>query len=331
MELLEPLRFERRFVEKIWGGRALERRPGIELPAGMRVGETWEIVDRADGSSVVAVGAHRGRTLRELMEEHGRAILGSAPPTSDGRFPLLVKYLDASKNLSVQTHPDDETAARIGGGAEGKTEAWYFLDVARGGAIYTGPRPEVSPEDFAAVADGPAVVETMFRWDVAAGECMVVPGGTVHAIGAGVTLLEVQQNSDTTYRLWDWGRVGDDGRPRATHVAEALRSVRFGRPERPPVQPIWEHPAEGLERAPFARTTHFGMNALRVSARVRLSTGGQFQIYAVVGGSGMLKTRATGEEHPLRPGDTWLVPAAVGFHYVEPEGELTLVQLLKRS
>jgi mannose-6-phosphate isomerase len=321
---LGPLRFERRFLEKVWGGRSLERRPGIALPAGKQVGETWELVDRERENSVVAEGPLQGRTLAELMGELSPPILGTAPAGKDGRFPLLVKYIDASDNLSVQVHPDDEGARRIGAGAQGKTEAWYVVDARPGALLYAGLKEGVRAEEFARVADRGEVVDLLQRWDVAAGDCLLVPGGTVHAIGAGVTILEVQQNSDTTYRLYDWGRAG-----RETHVELARRCVGFDLPERPPIRPMWEQAAQGLRRAPLARSRHFGVNALELSQAQRLSTGGQFQIYAVVQGAGALEVRSITTTVRLRSGDVWLVPAECGYHHVTPQdGPLILVQIL---
>lgn len=329
---LEPLRFERHFVAKIWGGRALEERPGIALPPDVAVGETWEIVDRANENSVVAEGTHRGRTLRELMEELGAEILGIAPAARDGRFPLLVKYIDASHDLSVQVHPDEASAARIGGGAEAKTEGWYVVGAAEGGALYCGLRPDVQAEEFARIAAGPGVVDVLARWAVRSGDCLLVPGGTVHAIGAGVTILEVQQNSDTTYRIYDWGRVGRDGRPRPTHVEEALSCVRFGEPERPPSRPVWSTPAAGLRTATLAATQLFHMEALAVSGASRLDAEGSFSVYAVVEGSGRLSVEGDGREWSLSTGDVWLVPAVCGYHRVTPDGdEVRLVRALHRA
>src|SRR5262249_13601031 len=150
------------------------------------------------------------------------------------------------------------------------------------------------------------------------GDCLLVPGGTVHAIGAGITILEVQQNSDTTYRLWDWGRAG-----REVHIAEALRCTRFGAPPRAPIRPMWFE-EDGVEVAHLARCRHFGMNALRVAPPVRRSTLSQAQIYAVIEGRGRMRH---GElDFALNPGDVWLVPAACGYHHFEPDGELLLVQ-----
>ena len=155
------------------------------------------------------------------------------------------------------------------------------------------------------------------------GDCLLVPGGTVHAISAGITILEVQQNSDTTYRLWDWGRAG-----RETHVAPALRCIRFGEPARAPIRPRWFR-EEDIGVAHLARCKHFGINALRVSSRVRRSTQSQVNLYAVIEGRGRLTWDR--EERELTPGDVWLIPASAGYHHFEPaSGELLLAHMLHR-
>lgn len=321
MTLIEPLKFERRFLAKVWGGRALESKPGFALPPEQKIGETWELVDRVDENSSVARGELAGRSLGELMQAHGRAILGQAPAGKHGRFPLLVKYIDAAENLSVQVHPDDESAARVPG-AEAKTEAWYIVDVRPGAKLYAGLRADVTREHFARVAAGPGVVDTLLAWDVRAGDCLLVPGGTVHAISAGVTILEVQQNSDTTYRLWDWGRAG-----RETHVAQALEVIGFGAPPPAPMTPRWLRGAEG-DLAQLAASPHFAMDSLRLRARTRRTTREQFQIYAVLEGAASLHW--SGRDYRLERGDVWLVPACVGEHDLVPAGEALLVNMFWR-
>ncbi len=313
---LEPLRFERRFLEKVWGGRALERRPGIALPPEIKVGETWEIVDREGENSIVAEGVFRGRSLRELMSNLGGEILGEARAGKEGRFPLLVKYIDASQNLSVQVHPDKRAAEKLGDGAEAKTEAWYVLDVAPGGLLYAGPKPAVRAPEFARVAAGPDVLEMLQRWEVKPGECLLVPGGTVHAIGAGVTILEVQENSDTTYRLWDWGRVGRD-----IHVDQALACVRFGEPAQPPIRAHWGAVEPSLRRAPLARCELFEIELLAAAKGARVLAQNRFQIYAVIEGKGRLTGEGRYDSWALNRGDVWLVPASFGSHTLEPSGE----------
>jgi len=319
---LEPVRFERHPLEKVWGGRTLEQCLGIELPPG-KIGETWEVVDREGENSLVATGGLAGLSLRELMKRHGEDLLGKVPPAKEGRFPWLVKYIDAADNLSVQVHPDDASCTRIPG-AEAKTEAWVVLDAKPGSRLYAGLRPDVTAAEFERVADGPEVLETLLTWEVRAGDCLLVPGGTVHAIGAGITILEVQQNSDTTYRLWDWGRAG-----RETHVAQALRCIRFGDPERGPIRPRWFPEAEHAV-AHLARCKHFGMNALRLERRTRFSTQSQCNLFAVTRGRGRLRWGT--EERTLTRGDVWLIPASQGYFHFEPEGDggLELIHTLHR-
>jgi mannose-6-phosphate isomerase len=307
MNALEPLRFERRLLEKVWGGRALERLFGFALAPGKGVGESWEIVDRRGEDSVVATGAFRGRTLGELVRERGRELLGRSRPGKDGRFPLLVKYIDALENLSVQVHPDAEAARRLGGGAEPKTEAWYVLDVAPGAVLYAGLAPGVEREEFARVAAGPGVVERLRRLAVRPGDCVFVPGGTVHAIGGGVTILEVQENSDTTYRLWDWGRAG-----RETHVEQALACVRYGEAE--PARPSSTAPEAHGERRSLVRCDLFEMELLETRDSVRVPASDRFQAHAVVAGGGALSVAGRSGTFPLALGDVWLVPAACGAH-----------------
>jgi mannose-6-phosphate isomerase len=322
-----PLSFERRLHEKPWGGRALEGVLGLSLPPGARVGETWEVVDRAgEENSVVAEGPHRGRTLRELVERFGDDLLGRAARTREGRFPLLVKYIDASEDLSVQVHPDDAAAARLGNGAEGKTEAWYFLAARPGARVLAGLAPDVTRERFAREAGGAGVVPLLRATPAVPGSALCVPGGTVHAIGAGIALLEVQQNSDTTFRVYDWGRVGLDGKARPVHLEQAAACARFGADPPVPVTPAWRDEAPGVARARLATSPFFTLDVLRLAAPARLATGGWFRIYAAVEGRGRLvKGRET---RRLAQGDVLLVPAAAGEHAIEPEkGELRLVEL----
>ena len=322
--LRDPLRFERVFKSPTWGGRALERAPGIALPPGVAVGESWEVVDRdGEDNSVVAEGRHAGTRLRSLMEAFRADLLGRAASAADGRFPLLVKYIDACQDLSVQVHPTDECAERMGAPCEGKTEAWYVLAARPGAVLYAGLKPGVDAATLEREGAGPGVVELLQRWEVRAGDCVLVPGGTVHAIGAGVTILEVQQNSDTTFRFYDWGR------DRPTQPGRALEATVLGLPPRPPLRPVWEEAGRHLRRAPLARSRYFGLNVLEVSGSTRFSTGRQFQIYCATSGSGTLRMKDSGACMRVSPGDTWLVPSAAGFHYFEPAGgPLTLVQLL---
>ena len=335
--LREPLRFRREYVEKtVWGGRSLERVLGIELPAGKKIGETWELVDREDVNSVVVGGTFDGQTLGQLVRDHGQDLLGRSRPTPKGRFPLLVKFLDAAQNLSVQVHPDDAGAADQGEGSEAKTEAWYFLDSGPGGGVWCGLKSIVDADAVRSAMGTAQIVDHLAWWPVRAGQALMVPGGTIHAIGAGVQLLEVQQNSDTTWRIYDWDRLDEaTGAPRDQHVAQAAEATRYDLSPRPPVGEVFLSHDSGAEVAPLARCRHFGMNRMRVTAPAELDTDGQFQIYVVISGAGVLVTSDEGRElrTDLARGDTLLLPAACGVHRLEPHGEeaLDLVQLQATS
>ncbi|MEZ5978645.1 MAG: type I phosphomannose isomerase catalytic subunit [Planctomycetota bacterium] len=311
-----PLRFERVCLEKVWGGRALESALGIHLPGHGPIGETWELVDREKEQSIVADGPLAGATLGELVRDAGEALLGDARPTPEGRFPLLVKFLDASAPLSVQVHPDEEGARRQGGGSEPKTEAWYFLR--DGGEVWCGLRDGVDRARFEAALDAGKPSELLASHAVRGGDALVVRGGTVHAIGAGVTLLEVQQNSDTTYRLDDWGRVGLDGLPRDLHRAQGLEVTRFGEPAPAPAAPVWRDAGPGVRSAALGATPWFELEALELDGQAARTTKGRFQAYVCVRGTAILFAPFGGRTTHLATGDVVLVPAVLGDHRLAP-------------
>src|SRR5665213_1290891 len=224
MAMLYPFTFRPIFKERVWGGRALERLYGKNLPAGIPIGESWEISDRPGDASVISNGPLAGKDLRWLMENHERELLGEAK-SANGRFPLLIKILDAQDKLSLQVHPPAGKAAALNG--EPKTEAWYIADAAPGAELYVGSKRGVTRAEFEQKIKTGEVAECFHRVPVKAGDTMFLPSGRVHAIGAGLVIFEIQQNSDTTYRVFDWNRTGLDGKPRELHIAQSLASIDF--------------------------------------------------------------------------------------------------------
>jgi mannose-6-phosphate isomerase len=223
--VLYPLTFQPIFKERVWGGRELQRLYGKQLPAGAPIGESWEISDRPDDASVIVNGPLAGRDLRWLMENHATELLGQAKSAAGNRFPLLCKILDAREKLSLQVHPPANQAAGLGG--EPKTEMWFIADTAPGAELYVGLKRGVTRTVFEQKIRDGSVAECFHRLPVKAGDAMFLPSGRVHAIGAGLVIFEIQQNSDTTYRVFDWNRVGLDGKPRQLHIAESLASIDF--------------------------------------------------------------------------------------------------------
>src|SRR3954470_20152606 len=222
--MLYPLKFQPIFKERVWGGRNLERLYGKQLPPAVPIGESWEITDRDGDVSQIANGPLAGKTLRWLMQEHGAQLLGEASQAT-GRFPLLIKILDAQEKLSIQVHPPAAVAKELGG--EAKTELWYIADATPEADLYVGLKKGVTRQDFEGAITSGTVAERVHRIPVRAGDVMFLPSGRLHAIGAGNVIFEIQQNSDTTYRVFDWNRKGPDGRPRELQGAKWLASINF--------------------------------------------------------------------------------------------------------
>lgn len=225
MNFDQPLTFTPLFMERVWGGRRLETNLGKPLPQGVPIGESWELVDRKEAQSVVDYGELTGTTLHELWKNNREVVFGKSLPESE-RFPLLAKILDAQDTLSVQVHPPARLAAELEG--EPKTEMWYLLDASPEAAVYAGFKTGTTRESFERVLAEGKAAELLHRIPVQAGDAIFIPSGRCHAIGAGCLIVELQQNSDTTYRVFDWNRVGLDGKPRALHIAESLQSTDFG-------------------------------------------------------------------------------------------------------
>jgi mannose-6-phosphate isomerase len=223
--MLYPFVFEPIFKDRIWGGREIEKIYGKKLPAGKPIGESWEVSDRPGDESVVANGPLAGKSLRWLMQHHAAEILGEARPATDNRFPILCKILDAREKLSLQVHPPAKKAVELKG--EPKTEMWYIADATPDASLYVGLKRGVTRAEFEQKISDGSVADCFHKIPVKAGDTMFLPSGRVHAIGDGLVIFEIQQNSDTTYRVFDWNRTGLDGKPRELHIPQSLASIDF--------------------------------------------------------------------------------------------------------
>lgn len=218
-----PILFEPLYMERIWGGRRFQTEFGRKLPSGKPIGEAWEIVDRPDAQSVVRKGALQGTSLHQLWQSHRVEVFGQ---TADApRFPLLIKLLDARDKLSLQVHPPAHIAPKLGG--EPKTEFWYVAKADPGAKIYAGLRQTMTAPEFRRCIVEGNIQDRIHSINVRQGDGVFLPAGRFHAIGAGNLLVEIQQNSDTTYRVYDWDRLDDIGRPRDLHIEQALQSIDF--------------------------------------------------------------------------------------------------------
>ncbi|HTA29135.1 MAG TPA: type I phosphomannose isomerase catalytic subunit [Candidatus Cybelea sp.] len=301
---LYPLTFEPIFKARIWGGRHLETLYGKPLPAGQRVGESWEICDRPGDESVVAHGPCRGRTLHWLMEQAPGELLGSRG-AAPGRFPLLIKIIDAQDKLSLQVHPPADVAARLGG--EPKTEMWYVAQAERGAELFVGLKKGVSRAEFERQLAAHTVERCFHRIAAKEGDAMFLPSGRVHALGAGMVIFEIQQNSDTTYRVFDWNRVDKDGKARELHLAQALASIEFGDYEPALLPRLIATDDPGTVR-PLVRDDLFSVDLRQWEGGGQLAmTVGRMRIFGVVHGA--LRIEGAGEVVELGAGQFCLVPA----------------------
>lgn len=306
-----PLVFEPILKPKIWGGRLLETILGKRLPSGVAVGESWELADLEEDQSVVCSGPAKGRRLGELVKEWGADLLGRAPLV-DGRFPLLIKFLDAADTLSVQVHPDEAMARRLGGSVRVKHEAWYVLDSTPEGFIYRGVHEGVDRADFERAIRERTVESALCKLRAKSGHCFYLPSGTVHALGAGVLVAEVQTPSDITYRVFDFDRTeSSTGRPRTLHIDEAMECMHFD-----PVPAECETPQHVASLwtsvTSLVRCPSFTIERVRMVEGVeQLIPYEEMMIWMVLEGGGEIQCRGLADAMRFQRGDTVLLPAAM--------------------
>jgi len=317
--VLYPLTFHPIFKERPWGGRRLQELYGKPLPPGVPVGESWEISARPGDASVIANGPLAGKDMHWLMQTHTQEVLGDSH-SRPGWFPLLVKLLDAREKLSLQVHPPAARAAQLAG--EPKTEMWYIADAVPGAELYVGLKHGVTREAFERRIAAGTVADCFHRIPVRPGDAMFLPSGRVHAIGAGLVIFEIQQNSDTTYRVFDWNRVGLDGKPRQLHVAESLASIDFEDFE-PGLVPRAGRTEQPLQSRSLVDDSLFTVEALTASARSSRPVAGRLTIVGVVEG----QATVTGAGHLVRlvKGRFCLVPARVAAEVALDAGATVLL------
>lgn len=304
MPQLYPLTFRPIFKRYIWGGRRLASVLGKPLGEGEDYAESWEVCDRDPEQSVVVQGPLEGTTLRTLVREHGRELLGRHYPQE--RFPLLFKFLDCNQTLSVQVHPDDSLAATLVPPDLGKTEAWVVLAAEPGSVIYAGLRRGVDRPVLEREVQRGTCDLCLHRFEPKPGDCVLILAGTVHALGAGLLVAEVQQSSDTTWRLYDWNRLGADGKPRPLHVAQALAAIDY---KRGPVDPCTPQPTGIANRQRLAACDKFVLDRWQLGTAV---VGGDDRCHIVAVISGAARIAGMPAYESLAVGSTLLLPAASG-------------------
>ncbi|MFZ1768064.1 MAG: type I phosphomannose isomerase catalytic subunit [Caldilinea sp.] len=318
-----PLTFDPVFKDYPWGGRNLAIKLGRTIPDGI-VAESWDIAAHAHGSSVVNTGPLAGKTLPEVQALLGEALLGDRndQALAAGKFPLLIKILDANRWLSVQVHPDD--AYGLAHEDEpGKTEMWVVLHADPGAELIYGFAPGMTRTHYAEVIGTDASVDSLHRVPVKPGDVIFVPSGTVHALGPGIMVAEIQQNSDSTYRIWDWGR------PRPLHLEKSLDVLNFSQVQPGPATPTVLLDEEGLRIEQLVRCPYFETERITLPAGHHyygLCDGSTFEIWAVVQGKAALDSNAA--SLTLQAVQWVLLPAELGEYQISAEEDAVLLRVV---
>ena len=321
--LLYPLRFEPIYQYRLWGGRRLADLLTAPLPGDGPIGEAWVLSDRDDHASRVADGPLEGRTIGQLMELCPEQLLGKLAGRFS-RFPLLLKFLDVREMLSLQVHPSDDRKDLLPAGETGKTEAWVVLEAGTKSRIYAGLKPGTTADDLRrAVASG-VVADNIASFVPKQGDGVLVPAGTVHSLG-DVVVFEIQENSDVTFRLDDWGHVDPrTGRPRALQVDQALSAIDVAQGAAVPVLPVVEETAP-VERERLFDCDYFRLWRLRGRLPFAVGTAGAPRVLVCIDGTGRLEHG--GEAYAAGKGDVLLIPAIVGACVFRPSGSVTLLEV----
>jgi len=327
MSALYPLKLNEIFKEKIWGGRKLASLLGKKLPPHVKVGESWELSDHRSDTSLVSNGPLAGTSLRALMRRRGRELLGE-PFYAGGeqRFPLLLKFIDAEELLSIQVHPDHNYASVHDPEEGGKCEAWLVLDASASSRIIRGLRARVGRRGFERALNENQLESLLNEFPARPGDCIYLPPGTVHGVRPALVLFEVQETSDATYRLHDWGRVGSDGKPRPLHIEKALDVIRFEADDEDRMVARALPEASG-RRWGLVRGERFVMERLELNApRTELGEGGFFTLTVLEGKGHLESPGGSWGKIDLSRGNTVLVPAVLEAVEIVPTAPLTLVK-----
>jgi mannose-6-phosphate isomerase len=313
-----PLQFKPEFKERVWGGRALAQF-GLKLPEGP-IGEAWTIADHPNGTSTIMNGDLAGQGLDTVRELYGIEWFGSRfAQHTNGRFPLLIKLLDCNDDLSVQVHPKDDYD-RLPEGELGKTEMWYVLDAQPGAKIIYGLKSDWTRDALASAIADNRIMDSMQEVAVEAGDCFYIPAGTVHALCAGVLIAEIQQNSDTTYRLYDYDRPGLDGKPRQLHIEDSLNVINYDNVGASRMTTEVSAPNSWLT---LVQSSYFATDKAVVEGEWLLSTSpDSFTILIIADGSGSLHW--DDKVISLKSGDCFLLPATLGDYMLK--GSLTILR-----
>jgi len=323
-ENLYPILFTPIYMERMWGGNKLKTCLGREVPdEGEPIGESWELVDRNEIQSIVANGDLKGCTMHELVEHYGKDLIGDS--FEGNRFPLLVKLIDAGKRLSLQVHPDDAACSKIGDGAESKTEMWYVIFSEKGAKIMAGLKGSAIKRQFMDSLESPEIENFLQVFDSRPGDAFFISAGRIHSIGAGNLLLEIQQNSDTTYRVSDWGRVDSDGNPRELQLEKALKCIDFVDRTSPRICGVSDSVVHNRKFPIINKCPFFRVDDLRLVDKWRDNTETSHSFHLVTPVDNPVSIGRDNTFVRVEKGTTCLIPACYGSYTISLENNKTNV------
>lgn len=318
---MKAIKLNPAFKDYLWGGTKLRDEYGKKCDLD-KVAESWELSCHKDGCSVVADGEYAGLTLPQYIEKAGKAVLGTDCEKFE-YFPILIKLIDAKQNLSVQVHPDNDYAMRVEG-EYGKTEMWYVVDCEPGAGLLYGFKHEISKEEFRRRIEDNTLLEVTNRVEVHPGDVFFIEAGTLHAIGEGILIAEIQQNSNITYRVYDYGRVGADGKPRQLHIEKAIDVTRLAPATRPCGRPQAKPEAfDGGSVLPLASCDYFTVKEMEVTSHAALMAD-EKSFHSLLLLDGSLTLSMGGEKLEMKKGASVFVPAGSGDYTLTGKGRLIL-------
>ncbi|HHW56977.1 MAG TPA: class I mannose-6-phosphate isomerase [Clostridia bacterium] len=308
---MKPLKFKPIFMERIWGGTALRDKFGFDIPEGKKIGELWTISDNKTAISIIEGGEFDGEKLSDIANKFSKDLYGVDKKYA--RFPLLIKIIDAQDRLSVQVHPDDEYAYKYENGDSGKTEMWYIIDAKPGAKLVCGLKEGTTKEDFKRLLKEERLEECLKEVEVNPGDVVYIPSGMVHAIGEEILICEIQQNSDLTYRVYDYNRVDEFGRKRELHIEKALDVIDFNL-KTDKIVPVFEE-IEGGRIADVVKSPYFQVSIIEINKEVKTDTQNKFN--TLTGVKGNCEIDYYRGVIDLKAGETVLIPAAISSYTIK--------------
>ncbi len=323
--MLYPLKFKPIYKEKIWGGNNLNKYLNKNIDKNAKIGESWEVSDHFEDTSIISNGDLKGTTLSQALQEYKKDLAGlNADKKYLKKFPLLIKFIDANDKLSVQVHPDDAYAEKHEKNESGKTEMWYIVHAKPGAKLIAGLKRGTTKKIFRGKLENNKLKDLLHYIKVKTGDVLFIPSGRLHAITPGIVINEIQQNSDLTYRIYDWGRKGFDNKPRELDIKKSLDVINFKDFTPEVSKPAHSNVGTNIIST-LIKCTYFGVEKYLLNEKIKIeSDKSSFTVISIIDGNGVLNWEK--KEMELKKGETILIPAVISSYAIYPRPSVTLIK-----